>query len=106
MNAPKAKVEPDLLRLCFNTSDLDGKAKVGALSTTIRRRSRVPDAKCVARGYPVGTESQIIEYFDGNQRLAVAHQYQAPNGSLTASGKPDPKQMICCGVIMWTPSDP
>ena len=95
-----------MLRLCFNSSDLTGRAATGRLTVRIKRRSVVPDARRVALGFPVGTESQTIEYYDGVIRLAVAHQYASPVGVILASGKPDPKMMFCCGVVMWVSSEP
>ena len=46
------------------------------------------------RGEPEGTRSQVIRYLDpAGQWVVVIHQYLRPNGSLGASGKPDPKRL-------------
>jgi hypothetical protein len=46
---------------------------------------------------PPGTRSQIVSYWEvvgGNlQKVALAHRYMRPDGSLGASGFPDPKQV-------------
>jgi hypothetical protein len=48
----------------------------------------LPDA-----GQPAGTRSQMLRYFRRSDGLlmAIVHQYRLPNGSLGASGLPDPK---------------
>ena len=48
---------------------------------------------------PHCTESQIVDYFD-NSGLEVArvHQFLRPDGTLGASGKPDPKRIVVDGV--------
>lgn len=41
-----------------------------------------------------GSQSQEVHYFDRSlQRMAIVHQYLQPDGTLGASGKPDPKWM-------------
>ena len=43
---------------------------------------------------PHGTRSQTIRYYDSNgQWVMVVHQYLRPDGTLGASGKPDPKRL-------------
>jgi len=43
---------------------------------------------------PRGTRSQTIRYADSNgQWVAVVHQYLRPDGTLGATGKPDPKRL-------------
>lgn len=49
-------------------------------------------------GQPSGSRSQMVAYFEvgGGQigrRIALAHRYLLPDGSVGASGKPDPKSM-------------
>jgi hypothetical protein len=42
-----------------------------------------------------GTESQEVHYFDRQvRRRAIVHQYLQPDGTLGASGKPDPKYLM------------
>jgi hypothetical protein len=44
---------------------------------------------------PHCTQSQLIGYFDKTRRrIATAHQYLKPDGSLGASGLPDPKSLL------------
>lgn len=47
-----------------------------------------------------GTLSQMISYRDqaGNE-VARAHRYLRPDGTLGASGRPDPKRLLQDGVL-------
>ena len=42
-------------------------------------------------GQPPGTRSERIVYLDGGERIAVAHRFVLPDGSIGGSGRPDPK---------------
>ena len=49
---------------------------------------------------PPGTLSQTIAYWDREgRRIAVVHQYLRPDGSLGASGRPDPKCLLEGGTL-------
>jgi len=49
---------------------------------------------------PTGSVSQTVSYRDENNReLARAHQYLLPDGTLGASGKPDPKRILHEGKL-------
>lgn len=44
---------------------------------------------------PEGTLSQEVHYFDRSlRRMAIVDQYLQPDGTLGASGKPDPKYLM------------
>ena len=47
------------------------------------------------------TRSQIVVYVDPTtgERVALAHQYLRPDGTLGAGGRPDPKHIWRGGVI-------
>ena len=48
------------------------------------------------KGEPFCTHSQIIAYVkDNGDRVALAHRYLRPDGTIGASGKPDPK------IVIW-----
>jgi hypothetical protein len=54
----------------------------------------------VLSGQPLCTRSQMVAYFDAaNQEVARVHQYKRPDGSIGASGKPDPKRLLVDGII-------
>ena len=43
-------------------------------------------------GEPLCTCSEMVAFFDDKlNKVAMAHQYKRPNGTIGASGKPDPK---------------
>lgn len=49
---------------------------------------------------PPGTRSERYEWRDRNgRRVAVVHQYVRRDGSLGASGKPDPKRVWLNGTL-------
>lgn len=51
-------------------------------------------------GLPPGSVSQLISYRDFNDlELARAHQCLLPDGSIGASGKPDPKRVLKDGKL-------
>lgn len=54
-------------------------------------------------GEPFCTRSQMVSYMAGDVELARAHRYLRPDGSLGASGKPDPK-LFFDGQCRYVPS--
>jgi hypothetical protein len=49
---------------------------------------------------PFCTVSQIVRYFTpAGEKVAVVHQYVRPDGTLGASGRPDPKVIMARGVL-------
>ena len=42
-------------------------------------------------GQRARTLSQIVFYYEGDLKVAVVHQYLLPDGTIGASGLPDPK---------------
>jgi hypothetical protein len=49
---------------------------------------------------PYCTHSQMISYRDpDNNEVARIHQYLRPDGSIGASGKPDPKRLLHDGTL-------
>jgi hypothetical protein len=52
------------------------------------------------KGEPQGTLSQVIRYYDHRRESRVViHQYLRPDGTIGASGKPDPKRLWIEDVI-------
>lgn len=93
-------VTADFIREYFNRNNYYQKALNGELITKIKRSDH-PEVP--PKGEPVCTHSQIVYYFDQNGRpLAVVHQYLRPDGSLGASGQPDPKRIILSDKIIAT----
>lgn len=52
----------------------------------LKRRRPYPD--------PICTRSQEIAYKAGDKYKAIVHQYMRPDGSIGASGLPDPKRLF------------
>ena len=51
-------------------------------------------------GQPYCTRSQLVTYRDKNNNLlAMAHRYLRPDGTIGASGRPDPKRLYTGGII-------
>lgn len=49
---------------------------------------------------PPGTISQELSYRDAdNNEVARVHQYLRPDGSIGASGRPDPKRLLQDGIL-------
>lgn len=45
----------------------------------------------------------MVAYFDGPRKVTVAHRYLFPDGRVGGPvGLPDPKMMVCCGVMLYT----
>lgn len=102
---PRVKVVPDAtVRRMFNQGLYHSRLLRGEFQQRIIR-SRPAQAKL---GFPPGTLSQIVAYQDsGGHTIAKVHQYLKPDGSLAASGKPDPKTLLVGGILytvnlMWT----
>lgn len=49
-------------------------------------------------GQPDGTISQVVDYFSGHEWVASAHLFVLPDGTVGASGFPDPKMVLSAGV--------
>ncbi len=51
---------------------------------------------------PPGTQTLITAFYDADgQRRFITHEYRRPDGTLGASGIPDPKWLFEDGVIYW-----
>ena len=90
---PILYVSIDIIRQIFNDSQLAEKASNGELIIRIKRNSHLSEPAKIKE--PYCTNSQIVYYYDADQKpLAVVHQYLRPDGTIGASGKPDPKQLV------------
>mgnify|MGYP000135597185 CR=1 FL=1 len=88
---PVEWVTKEIIRQMFNDEHIIQRADSGELIKQITRSSHLDNPP---NKEPYCTHSQIIRYYslDG-EPLAVAHQYLRPDGTLGASGKPDPKRL-------------
>ena len=63
----------------------------GQIESTIRNDSH-PEHP--VGGEPTCTRSQIHTYWLDGAPVALVHQYTRPDGSIGASGRPDPKVLV------------
>ena len=81
----------------FNEGKFWERAQSGEL-TAVVERSRHPSLPLAME--PFCTQSQQVSYYDQNgNEVARVHQYLRPNGSIGASGKPDPKRIFKDGKL-------
>jgi hypothetical protein len=81
----------------FNELDLWTLAQQG----TLRQKVIYEGKPRAGTKFPKGTKSQVIRYYDPTtgRQVAIVHQYSLPDGSIGASGKPDPKRVVKDGVV-------
>jgi hypothetical protein len=81
----------------FNDGNYQARVESGELRPHILKERHPSSPKA---NVPSCTKSQIIAYLDSNgNEIAVVHQYLLPNGSLGASGFPDPKRLFKEGIL-------
>jgi len=89
---PVEWVTEDIIRQYFNDGQFVEKLKSGQLVAHTKRSSH-PNKP--PRGEPICTWSQIVYYCTLSGRtIAIVHQYLRPDGTIGASGLPDPKSLI------------
>jgi hypothetical protein len=94
------------LRLCFNTYDISGRVEQGLVRESVKASKCLSPERLAKTDFPERTNSETVEYFEGVLKLAVAHRYVLPSGQIGGSGRPNPKKMVCCGVIFYTKTLP
>jgi hypothetical protein len=91
------RIEPTEMQRLFNEGGFWERAKSGEL-TMVTLEHRHP--ALTAANEPFCTHSQMISYRDSNDNeMARVHQYLRPDGTIGASGKPDPKRLFCDGEL-------
>ena len=91
-------VTPARIRALFNNSQYSEKIKRGLLQKMVLKKTLLQNPN--QRGEPEGTYSEVIRYKDQEaDSFAIVHQYLRPDGSIGASGKPDPKRLKIKGEI-------
>ena len=101
---PVEWVTKGTIQKCFNDGRFAERMRSGELTTILKRNSH-PDPP--PTGEPLCTRSQIVYYYalDGHA-VAVVHQYLRPDGTIGASGLPDPKRLILQDRIISVRSEP
>lgn len=86
------KVSPNTIRMLFNASEYPQLINNGELEKVTLKMKVLQNPGL--RNLPNGTKSEIILYRDRTRDLfVIIHQYLKPDGTLGASGKPDPKRI-------------
>jgi hypothetical protein len=81
----------------FNEGGYWDKAKSGEF-TAVTLEHRHPSL--TAANEPFCTYSQMVSYRDASDNeMARVHQYLRPDGTVGASGKPDPKRLFVDGTL-------
>lgn len=89
---PAQYIPSDELQQRFNASPYPSMIQEGILRTEIVRTSHLKNP--AERDEPTCTHSQFVRYSDHNgQWLVEVHRYLRPDGTLGASGMPDPKRL-------------
>jgi hypothetical protein len=100
-SSPKLRVTAQQIRQRFNEARYLERVERGELEQVMRLDEPLSPAACQSKGYPLGTRKQLLEYFDGAVRVAMVHRVMFPNGSIGASGLPDPKLLLVDGVYWY-----
>lgn len=80
----------------FNSERYYERVLAGELLASTEKSAPAP----TQAGQPPGTMSERIWYFDRDlNRIALVHQYILPDGTIGASGRPDPKWLLVDGEI-------
>jgi hypothetical protein len=91
---PIEQVPASIIRRFFNEGQFYQSAINGDL-TTVLRPGGSRHLKKLPENIPYCSHSQIIVYLDADgETVALAHQYLLPDGSIGASGLPDPKLLF------------
>ena len=91
-------VSKTIMRSRFNNGQYTQEVHAGKLLARIKKNSR-PDTP--PPGEPFCTHSQIGCYHALSRELvAIVHQYRRPDGTLGASGLPDPKRLTLADRIV------
>ena len=90
----------ELFRI-FDQSKILQRVKAGELTERVLRSG--PAAP--EYGQPPGTESRYVGYIDrAGEKLAEAHYFRCPDGSIGASGRIDPKIVLHQGTLYFVAS--
>jgi hypothetical protein len=94
---PLVRIPVEKMRDLFNDGRYWERVTNSELNTVILE-TRHPCL--VAAAEPFCTQSQMISYRgqDGNE-VARVHQYLRPDGTIGASGRPDPKRLFQDGIL-------
>jgi hypothetical protein len=100
---PILRVKASEVRRLFNEARLHEKTKTGELVAMLMKNKH-PSPQPAQE--PFCTRSQMVSYVDSaGVELARVHQYLRPDGTIGASGRPDPKRLLWDGKILLASND-
>lgn len=91
------KVTPEVLREIFNACGFWERARAGKIEQRVVRRGPPSPLAC----QPPGTVSQYVEYWEAGTKIAEVHQYVRADGTIGASGLPDPKVVLFDDILYY-----
>ena len=86
-------VSESIIREAFNSGQFWERARRGEFLVEIDRNSHLKRGRARDVGQQYCTRSQFVLYFDEDGLVAAMHQYRRLDGTLGASGMPDPKYL-------------
>lgn len=96
MPPEQRRVNAEELQRLFNEAGYYNRTQTGEFSEEVVYEGR-PRKEA---NQPTGTRSERVNYVDHNGRyVATVHQYRKPDGTLGASGLPDPKRVRIGNVV-------
>lgn len=105
-NPSIVRVTRKRIREIFNNSQHYTSIEDGEYLEQVLSDSAVTPDKARALNCPPATRSQYVRYYDTNRRWMVdVHRYLKPDGTLAASGEPDPYR-VNMGDAIFTVDEP
>jgi hypothetical protein len=97
-NPKPVYVSKRAIRDAFNAEGFPEKIRKGLVSVRVEKSWEAPPGRLFLKP---GAISRSLLYIGGNgKKLALVHEYRQPDGSLGASGQPDPKWLLV-GDELW-----
>jgi hypothetical protein len=101
---PSKRVPVEQIQRLFNNGRYWQMVQEGILQQTLLKDRHPTSPRAPV---PYCTRSQYISYSDdAGQEIARVHQYLLPDGTLGASGKPDPKRLLHDGILYFPLPEP
>jgi hypothetical protein len=97
---PIVRINLTQMRALFNEESFLRLVQNGRIIPVVAHSGTPAEDAVLALKLPPGTKSQMLSYRDTNNlEMARAHQYLLPDGTIGASGKPDPKRFFKDGIL-------
>lgn len=96
---PRRRLAPGELRALYNNGGFEERVKSGELSLRIEKDDHPSPPRAAE---PFCTRSQLLALVDpAGQVVARLHRYLRADGTVGASGRPDPKAVLIDGVVYF-----